>query len=412
MATLTQSPKIKRIEDSSAPLAYKVCASQSDLNPTASTQPEKIIIRTKVRSLSGMQKEALVTQKEPAGSTWRMVCDEGPYLNGTDLAPFPLAFYTAGLQFNYLSEILNNARTRKVDINALQLFQDNYYSMQGSFLKGDAKGGAQPAEVLVKIESEAPTDVIKDLIQTSEVSSPAHAAMRDVLANTFALTFNGSDLEVKGVLQSQVTGIEDPMAAFDNLQPTPDSKFLPDAITKVASAEKIRNVEGGIASSLQPVQKRQLHVHGEAGPTAENSVKRTTVWLHKPIGSTFGFASDDEISAGGRDLAPSGLLLLSAGIGFCYMTQISRYAHIANLKLASVRIVQDTVFSLHGSREVGSLSATAHPVDTHVFIEADESKESAQKIVSMGAQTCFLHAALSDSYQTRIQARLNGRNLK
>jgi len=49
-------------------------------------------VRTMTRTLAGMQKEAII-QNGPDGTVWRMVCDEGPWLNGTDLAPFPLAFF-------------------------------------------------------------------------------------------------------------------------------------------------------------------------------------------------------------------------------------------------------------------------------------------------------------------------------
>ena len=47
-------------------------------------------LRTAVRSLSGFQKEALVSSAK-TGETWRFVSDEGPYLNGHDAACCPLA---------------------------------------------------------------------------------------------------------------------------------------------------------------------------------------------------------------------------------------------------------------------------------------------------------------------------------
>ena len=47
-------------------------------------------LRTLVTSLSGFQKEALVSSRR-TGKTWRMVSDEGKYLNGYDAAPPPLA---------------------------------------------------------------------------------------------------------------------------------------------------------------------------------------------------------------------------------------------------------------------------------------------------------------------------------
>ena len=50
-------------------------------------------LRTRVRTLSGFQKEAVVTSAR-TGQSWRLVSDEGPYLNGHDAAPCPLAFLT------------------------------------------------------------------------------------------------------------------------------------------------------------------------------------------------------------------------------------------------------------------------------------------------------------------------------
>ena len=68
-------------------------------------------IRTWTRALDGMQKEAVV-EYSPTGAIWRMVCDEGPWLNGTDLAPFPLAFFTGGLAASFMSEYLAEAADR------------------------------------------------------------------------------------------------------------------------------------------------------------------------------------------------------------------------------------------------------------------------------------------------------------
>ncbi len=48
-------------------------------------------LRSWVRSLSGFQKEAIIRSAQ-TDHTWRLVADEGPYLNGYDEAPCPLAF--------------------------------------------------------------------------------------------------------------------------------------------------------------------------------------------------------------------------------------------------------------------------------------------------------------------------------
>ena len=90
-------------------------------------------IRTTARALAGMQKEAII-QHGPAGAVWRVVCDEGPWLNGTDLAPFPLAFFAAGLAASLMSQILGEAGDRGVGIDSLSLVQDNFFTMEGSAL--------------------------------------------------------------------------------------------------------------------------------------------------------------------------------------------------------------------------------------------------------------------------------------
>ncbi len=57
-------------------------------------------VRAAVRALAGMQKEALVASSL-TGGVWRLACDEGAYLNGSDEAPCPLAFLTTGLVASY-----------------------------------------------------------------------------------------------------------------------------------------------------------------------------------------------------------------------------------------------------------------------------------------------------------------------
>ena len=120
-------------------------------------------ITTTVRALEGMQKEAVVQLGEH-GPRWRMVSDEGPYLNGTDLAPFPLAFFTAGTQFSLLSQIVRAARQRGLTMDGLELDQDNYYAMNGSFLRGDATGSAIAPDVVVRVRSDAPTSEVKAVV--------------------------------------------------------------------------------------------------------------------------------------------------------------------------------------------------------------------------------------------------------
>jgi hypothetical protein len=82
-------------------------------------------LRTWVRSLSVFQKEAIVTSAR-TGAAWRIACDEGPYLDGHDVAPCPLAYLTAGMIASYMTEITALAAQKGVRIRNLRLVQDNY----------------------------------------------------------------------------------------------------------------------------------------------------------------------------------------------------------------------------------------------------------------------------------------------
>lgn len=362
-------------------------------------------VRTYVRALEGMQKEALVVLATPAGRhAWRMVSDEGPYLNGTDLAPFPLAFFTAGMQFSLLSQLLRHAAEKGVEIETVSLTQDNYYTMDGSALQGTMLGGAKPAEVSVQIEADCAPEAAVELIRLAERSSPAHAIMRQVMANTFALTCNGQPLALPDVEGWSDPCRDDVEALLDSLRPDESREFREAIIGRVSQAKELFGVEGGAASSLQAEQKRTLHVHGEATWLGQRLLE-TTVQLYRPIGSTFRFLCDETKEAGGEESAPPPLAYVGAGIGFCFMTQIGRYAHITKQNLNSYHIIQENRFAMRQG------VALAIPLDTHVTLDVDESAEVAQKTVWMSERTCFLHAAMRGSYHSLIEAELNGRAL-
>lgn len=395
------------IQSSGHPLSFKVEGDPFSI--PAGSDERRVAVRTAVRALEGMQKEAVVSLG-PAGGVWRMVSDEGPYLNGTDLAPFPLAFFTAGMQFSLISRLAQLARARGVALRSLRSEQDNYYSMDGSFLRGDARGGAMPAEVLLRIESEAPASAIAELVRLAAEGDPAGSVMRDPLQNTFALNLNGRDLSLADVRPCTGHALPSPRAGFERVRPQAESAYRPEIIRKGAAAETVHGVEGGAGSSLQAEQKRTLHVRGEAW-LVEGLLMKTTIRLFKPIGSTFHFVCDELPEAGGGGSAPPPLAYLAAGAGFCYMTQLGRYAHIVKQRLDSYAVVQDNAFTVEGSAGDGSQRGRAEPFDTHVFLESPHSEDEARRLVTMGERTCFLHAAMRGSHPTRIRAELNGREL-
>jgi organic hydroperoxide reductase OsmC/OhrA len=110
--------------------------------------------------------------------------------------------------------------------------------------------------------------------------------------------------------------------------------------------------------------------------------------LISPIGSEFRFLSDEAPLFGGSGRAPDSLTYLSAGIGFCFMTQFGRYAAITRKRLDEYRIVQDTHYYPGQEGRPGRMD----PVETHVYLVTSEGDDFAQRTLDMGEQTCFLHA--------------------
>lgn len=347
-------------------------------------------IRSQLRALVGMQKEALV-RNSATGLEWRLVCDEGPYLNGTDLAPSPLAFYTTGMALSFSSELLKHARAAGVTISSYRLIQDNFYTMQGSALRGDMIGGVLPAQMSVEIVADAPEATIAELVAKAEETSPAQRYMNNVMENTFGLVYNGKETEAGDILPSANSAPAEPTPSMEQAQPLAADSYEREIIKKIDGAETLFGVEGGAGSSLQATQKRTLHLRGII-TLRDDGLMESSVQLFKPLGGIFRFIGDDN----GTGRAPSSLDYLSAGVGFCFMTQIGRYAHIVKQDLKAYSVVQDTSF------EIGADSSVAHPVDTHTYLEMGDAAEAAQKNLWMSERTCFLHAAMRNSTKTEI----------
>ena len=321
------------------------------------------------------------------------------------MAPFPLAFFAAGMQFSLLSKLMREARTRSVRMASVALAQDTFYSMEGSFLRGDAEGGAMPVLVEVTIESDAESDVVAGLVRRAAAASGSHALMRDAMANVFALTHNGRRCEVDGLAVSGSAYDEAP--SFESAVPDPSHGHTDDIITKTLEAENVHGVEGGAGSSLKAEQKRTLHVHGEA-LLRPDGLMETDIRLFKPIGSSFRFVCDETPEGGGTGRAPSPLAYLAAGVGFCYMTQLGRYAHIRRKNLTSYSLIQHSCFVERRTTGQGDRPATAEAFDTHVFMESGEADEVAADFVRTGERTCFLHAAMRGRHASEVRLRHNG----
>ena len=192
-------------------------------------------IKIEARQMAGHSKEAVATEGE-GGSAWRLTSDEGKHLKGTDLAPFPLGFFNAGMQADLYGRIRRLAAERSIALDDVAIRAVNHYWLTGSFIQGTGEGHAEAPDIEVQVQSSASTDAVEALVAAAMDASPAIAFVRAPLAgNTFALYINGRRRRVEGVANSQAPDAGDPVprlcaraaAAGTGRAPRPDREDRP-----------------------------------------------------------------------------------------------------------------------------------------------------------------------------------------
>jgi len=365
--------------------AFFPVGNATDLGLEAPSDKLGIPVRTWVRALAGMQKEALVVNGA-TGRAWRLVSDEGPYLDGHDRAPCPLCTFITGMVSSYMNEILRLADTRGLSIDGIELTLGNHYSMEGSALAGTMLGGAQTPQLVARVAADIDMTELEHLVRQAVMEAPINGLISGIQDSVFNLSWNGEQIAV-GEVQAMGTGIlGDPEALFDRAS-IADLPVADRLMIKVKPADEVEGLPGGVNTSLQESQSRTLHVQAKC-TLRHDGVKVIHESLFQPIGSEFQFLSEEAPGFGGEGRAPDAATYLAAGIGFCFMTQFGRYARITKKRLDEYRIVQDTHFSPSGAGGPGR----ATPVETHVHLVTPEDDEFARKTLDMGERTCFLHA--------------------
>jgi len=222
--------------------------------------------------------------------------------------------------------------------------------------------------------------------------------MRGEHTSRFTLTANGEHVPLTRVADMPSGPLPDPAERFDDIT----QRAEPDeAIIRKLSETEASDGPGGRGSSLKSDQKRTLHVRGvcEVRP---DGLLQVDQHLFQPKGSAFRYLVDPAgDSEQGR--APDPAAYISIGLGFCYMTQLGRYAAIMKKDLPAYRIIQDTFFTPGGASGGTGTAGEADPVETHVYLQTEEGTEFAEEVVTMGEQTCFLHAFCRTPLKTKVR---------
>lgn len=148
-----------------------------------------------IRSEDGMRKEAIVL--DITGEKWCIICDEGPYLNGADSAPPPLAYFSVGMAFGFISQLNLLAEELDILIEDYQIIQDNFYTIEGSAIKGTMISGGLPVDVNMDIKTNTSEDKTRKLIQQAKARNPVYAYLEENLENVFQLFHNEQKVAIE-----------------------------------------------------------------------------------------------------------------------------------------------------------------------------------------------------------------------
>ena len=350
------------------------------------------VVKVEARQMAGHQKEGVVTDGAQ-GSAWRLTSDEGVHLKGTDLAPFPLGFFNAGLQGDLYRRVATLAAERGIALDGLEIAVVNHYWLTGSFIHGTGEGHAEPPDIEVRVKSAASKAAVEALVAAALDASPAVALLRTPLTgNTFALYINGRRRQVSGVANSPAADTADPYRVYSKAPRPLNANRRRDLIEKSGQKEQ------GTPEPASPTVTNKLlrNIHGLGQPLGDG-LYRADTWLGMPGTTHYRLVSDE----GGSGAAPSGLALLSAGIAFCYMTQLSRYIENMKMNIRAVRLVQFNPY-------VAGAKAAVEPVDTHLFLNGEAGEETHLQLLTIAARTCYLHAAAKTPTEPNVRIVHNG----
>ena len=388
------------IVESGLPLIFRLKDDDIQQLPEAG-RPETV--RAMVNSLTVFQKEAIVTSRRSSQS-WRMASDEGKYLNGHDSAPAPLAYLTVGMVSSFMNEIQALARLRDIKLDSIKLIQDNYYSMKGSMMKGTMTAYAHDIGLEAVIESDADKQTLQALVIDAVAASPLNGLMKNENEALFKLFHNNKQVDLQNIpafdraCEGQATGTT-------NADDVGEGNF-DDMLIRGGLTPKNENTADKVAgTSLTDHQDRLLHLRGIC-TVLENGVKHIEQQLFNPHGSTFYFLSDEGPEDGGSGQAPNAASYISAGIGFCFMTQFGRFAKMQNSKLKAYSIVQDAHFSIGGASAGTGKPGEMDPLETFVFLESEEDDDFARNILEVAERTCFLHAFSRTKIKAKVKVTL------
>ena len=362
------------------------------VNPIEDLNNKNFVVHA--RQMAFMQKEVMGYEGKE-GNSWRITSDEGKHLLGTDYAPFPLGFFNASIHGDVVGRIFYFAKKQSINIETVLCEVKNFYYLTGSFVKGDGMGHAQPSIIDLNIKSNADKKDINKIIQQALNTSPAIAALKNPLKNTFSLTSNGKKKELKTIQQSTVSNVDDPFNIYKS-KPIPniEHKYSDKIIYKTGKVS-----DGNIELAPNGTSTKIIRiVTGSSLTKKDSKVIEVDTVLGIPGMTHFAISMDLF-----GEFSPSPINIMGAAISFCYLTQTHRYIHNKKFEIEGLRMSQFMSFKQNSNDN----TITMNPLDTHLFMNGTAPEEQNEILINLSEKTCYLHATLSNALEPTVNISIS-----
>lgn len=148
-------------------------------------------------SLDGMKKRAVVEPNLPTWSPFKLDCDEGGALGGTDLAPPPLSYLSAGIAFCLLTHLTAFVRSKQLNVSSLKIEQRTRFSttlVTDAEEEGDFRGRCEGVETHIIVVGDHTPDEIRQLAQESENACMAMQSIMNATPTDTTIYLNGESI--------------------------------------------------------------------------------------------------------------------------------------------------------------------------------------------------------------------------
>ncbi|MEV8434911.1 hypothetical protein PGH47_42940 (plasmid) [Streptomyces sp. HUAS 31] len=337
----------------------------------------EVAYHIEVMGLGGFQKEGLARDVR-SDRTWRLVCDEGAYLNGANMAPAPLAYWVGGLHADITARIAEAAREAGVVLDDLAVTVTQGFGVQGSFAKGEAVAQVHHMTCDVDLTCDQDDATVNRLVEHALGKSSAMAAVGGAHEGLFSLSTNGKATPVR--LPVSTEPLTDPFLRHAQ-QPEP-AETRPEAVP-------VAHPEGDkppVMLSDDNDGTVSWRIRTDGGLDPATGLVASHVWFSENS-ATWTLVSDPANQA-----APDPLVYFAIGTAFCFHTQLCRYATIRRLPVDAPRLAQLSRFPASGFK----------PLDTCLFLNGQLSEDDATNLMTAAANTCYAHRALTVAVEQRV----------